>query len=206
MAAKIITDFSNFTEPDFYKASMRVYKTLKINAAFFTDLPVKMNILLPLIVKFDNARTNLVYHGKGADVKDARKKVEKILRKNGNWLNIFADGDETLLNKTGYPFQGGFKAQGQLEETVLEIRALKQKGRVSYSISKIQLQGIRYGIMYTLTTNEDNNPAHWNFHYCAGRKGIISELISKEKHKFVSFGMGSEGKLTYSNPIEMSPQ
>ena len=185
---------------------MLICKTLKKNANLFTGLPVKMNVFHPLVEQFDDERTNPKYYGKAADLKDVRKKIQKILSENGNWLNTFADGDESLLNKTRYPFQGGFKAQGQLDATVLDMDILNQKGMVSYSISKIALQGIRYGIMYTLETNEDKNPAHWSFHYCGGRDGIISGLISQENYKFVSFGMGTEGKLTYSEPVIIAPQ
>ena len=144
-----------------------------------------------------------MYQGKAADTNAARKVVQKIITKNGNWLNDFCDGDEALLGKTGYTLQEGFKAQGKLKETDLKMKGLVKPGTLGYEISNLKIQGIRYGLMYTLVSNTETNPAKWSFHYCASREGIIGDLISKEQYKFVSFAMGTDEDLTYSALVFM---
>ena len=70
--------------------------------------------------------------------------------------------------------------------------------RFIFEISKIDLQGIKYGIMWTTIDNPDNNPANWKFHYCPKRKGKLPKFEKDKEYKFASFAMGTHPKLTYS--------
>ena len=77
-------------------------------------------------------------------------------------------------------------------------------GELEFAISNLRVKGIKYGIMYTEASNIETNPAKWTFFYSGGRVGTISGLKSKTDYNFVSFGMGTETTLVYSDPVTIS--
>ena len=205
MANKIITNFSDYIDTLFADAAQIIINNLAENKDDFSGLPEALSDLDTKLVNFNKTRNKPYSTSKSAKTKKARKAVQKVLTKNGNWINTFAEGNLELLKKSGYPLQQPNTAQGILERTVLKIMHMQGTGKAGYSISNLKIQGIHYAIMYTLADNEDNNPANWKFYYCSGRNGIINGL-KKGVYKFVSFPMGTEQELRFSLPIEYSVQ
>jgi hypothetical protein len=209
---KVRTSFRLKTEGEFYDISMLIFNTLKDNILLFSELPVKLGVLGPLpantlgdlITKFNDARLLPYYNGQTGDVKDFRENLQKAITKNGNWGNTFCDGNIALLQKMGYPLQKEGEGQGKLSETTLTFTEKQEIGKIGFEISLVKGQKIRYGIMYTLSSNEDEDPANWKFFYAGGRTGAIPKLISGEKYKCVSFAMGTHIVLTYSDVKEIT--
>ncbi len=205
--AKINTSFANEPDDVFYTMVMLIYNSLKANAALFPGLLVEMGDLDPLetlkfggaITIYNNTRLMPIYVGKTADVAKAREDVQKMVTKNGNWLNTFCQGDTALLKKTGYPLAKADEAQGKLEQSAISLVPVKEG--MSFTISHVQGSHLRYGVMYTLASNPETNPAKWSYHYAAHRQGTIRGLESEAEYKFVSFAMGTSIDLTYSRVL-----
>jgi len=204
--AKIITDFREYHESELSDAVMLIINCLKMNSDLFIGLPVPVVLLKKQLKKFNKIRNSPVYQGQTPDTKKSRSVLQKSLSANGKWLNDMAYGNVSLLTKTGYPFHEKSKAQGILPKTILTLTATKSPGRLKFAISIIRIQNIRYGIMYTFADTPEKDPSKWRFYYCSKKDGIISDLVSKKEYKFVSFGMGSDNRLQYSNPVFMSAQ
>ena len=206
--AKINYNFDNHTEDEFYKAVVLIYKVLMINIGIFTDTPMDLIALKKAITLFDEARTAPYYDGIGADISAARTAVQTIVTTNGTWFNNFCAGALSLLTKTGYPLAKESEAQKKLEATILILSIQKINGTIGFLIYHIPFKSIKYGIMYTLTSNTETDPSKWTqFFYAAGqRDGIIAGLTSKAEYKFSSFAMGTDRDLTYSEPAIINPQ
>ena len=208
---KLNTDLSDLSDSNFYDAVMLIFNLLTANTALFPGIPIAMGTLGPLpagslgsmIVIYNTVRNSAPYAGKTGDTITARLKTQKMITKNGNWLNDFCGPDLGLLQKTGYPLQKENEAQGKLEQTVLTLIPGIQE--VDFSITNVKAIGVRYGLMYTKADNLEPNPALWTFFYAAHRHGTIKNLESKVDYKFVSFAMGTVADLTYSDPVVVRP-
>lgn len=203
---KINTNFDDESEDEFYKIVKLMKQLLTANSSDFTGLPIAMTTFGPLIVTFDDKRTAAIYPGKAADTSAARTALQTAVTTNGAWLNVFCNGNLTLIKKTGYPVAKETEAQGKLDASVLNLTVLRTLGSLGFLISHVPGRAIRYGIMYTLADNPDNNPANWTFYYAAQRDGVIGGLESKKDYKMVSFAMGTDKDITYSDPVVMSAQ
>ena len=203
---KINTNLDDYSEDEFYKAVKLIKSQLTTNSSDFTGLPTAMTVFGPLIVIFDDKRTGPASPTKGADTAAARTGVQTVVSSNGGWLNTFCAGDLVKLKKTGYPLAKEAESQGKLDATVLKLSSPGVAGSIEFLISHIPGKGIKYGIMYTLVSNPEVNPAKWTFYYAAQREGVVLGLESKKDYKMVSFGMGTDKDITYSDPVIISPQ
>ena len=139
------------------------------------------------------------YTGKTADETAGRNKIKKSVTKNGNWLNSFCNGDLALLTKSGYPLQKESEAQGVLPQTKLSVVSEVGSGIMDFFIENLKgYQHVRYGIIYTAASNTEPNPALWTFYYASQKDGSISGFTIGQVYKFVSFGMGTEKEIVYS--------
>ena len=203
---KINTNLDDYNEDEFYKAIKLMKSQLTTNIGDFTGIPTAMTVFGPLIVTFDDKRTGPASPTKAAETAAARTAVQTVVSSNGGWLNTFCAGDLVKLKKTGYPLAKEAEAQGKLDATVLKLSASSMAGSIEFLISHIPGKGIKYGIMYALVANPEQNPAKWTFYYAAQRDGVITGLDSKKDYKMVSFGMGTDKDITYSDPVIISPQ
>ncbi len=205
--AKIRTDFADESNANYSDIVTISCKSLNANSGSFTGLPNTTTAIMSDLDTFNDIRTKPVYDSQTADTNAARLKVDILFTANCSWINNFAQGDVPLLKKSGVPFQKESEAQPQLPATIIMLNSTSVDGQIEYHISHLSFNAIKYGIMYTLESNTDNNPANWSFFYCGGtRHGIIPGLLSKTNYKMVSFGMGTDKVLTYSDPVICSPK
>ena len=206
--AKINYNFDDYSEEEFYKAVMLIYKVLVINIGVFTGTTMDLKAFKLAIDSFNETRTAPFYIGIGGDISAARTAIQTIVTTNGTWFNTFCNGVITLLNKTGYPMAKDAEAQGKLDATVLTVNVAKPAGSISFLISHIVGTRVKYGIMYTPITNLEPNPAKWTgFFYAAGqRDGVITDMPSKIDYKYSSFAMGTDRDITYSEPVILAAQ
>ena len=203
--AKIITDFREYPESELSDSVSRILNYLKSGHDVFSALPVPLDLLKKQLKKINKVRNAMLYAGQSADTKKARRIVQRSLSSIGRYINDLANGNVSILNRSGFPLHKPCKAQGILPKTVLKLTAIRGSGRLKFEISIIRIQNVRYGIMYTLADNPEKDPSKWRFHYCSKKDGIMPNLESNREYKFVSFGMGSDRRLTYSNPVFLLP-
>ena len=203
---KINTNFDDETEDDFYKITKLIKQVLNTNIGSFTGLPIDIATYVPLIITFDDKRTAAYYISKAAEVSAARTALQTATTTNGTWLNNFCNGNLVLLKKTGYPLAKEAEAQGRLDATIFTPTVLNETGKIGFLISHVPGKGIKYGIMYTLESNTETDPSKWTFYYAAQREGVLSGLTSKVDYKMVSFAMGTDNTITYSDPVTISAQ
>jgi len=199
--AKINTDFAKDDESKFSTNAGKVVSSITLYATDFTFLLDPITVLKDEMVIYNGILTAPEYAAKAANLKASRIRAQKYLTKTGNLINTTADGDVALLKNSGYPMAKDKEAQGVLPPTELTIEGNNIPGELDYSISLIDGSNIRYAMMYTLASNTETNPDNWKFYYCAQRNGTIEGLDSDVDYKFVSFAMGTEKKIVYSDVV-----
>ena len=203
---KVNTAFGELDEGTLSDDSQKIINNLTANATLFAGIPLDATAIAALRTTFNDKRLANYYPGQAAEVGEARSSLETALSKDGNWLNSNFGGDEGALRKSGFPLHKANEAQGTLPQTTLKMIPVSNARQLDYKISNLKIRDVHYGIMYTEASNTDTNPANWKFHYAAGRKGTIKGRKSKVDYKFVSFGMGTEAQLVYSEPVTLSAQ
>ena len=210
--AKLNTNFSDMSDSLFSDACIIIFNLLTLNAGMFAGIPVAMGALGPvppntfgdLINRYNTIRLGAPYAGQVADTATARNNVQRVVTKNGNWLNTFANGDLALLSKTGYPLQKESEAQGKLDQSTLSVISLPIVNRMEFFITHVKGTSLRYGVMYTFDSNTEPDPSKWTFYYAGHRYGEIPGFIPGKVYKFVSFAMGTDLDLTYSEVVTVT--
>jgi hypothetical protein len=199
--SKVKTDFAKDDESKFSVSAGKVVTSITTNATDFTFLIDPITVLGAEMVIYDRILRTPDYPSKAGELKASRNNAQKYLTKTGNLINTTADGFEVLLKKSGFPMAKEDEAQGVLPPTELTIGPNNIVGELDYSISLIDESNIRYAMMMTLASNPETNPDNWKFYYCAQRNGTIEDLESNVDYKFVSFAMGTEKKIVYSEVV-----
>jgi hypothetical protein len=146
-----------------------------------------------------------VYAGQGADLKAARKKLEKALKKNGVYVNTVADGDETLLAKSGYPLSDPHTPIGQLAQASFKSVTPISKG------FDIKIDVVKKAKGYLVLVCESSLPvpddfSDWKWFFLPKTKGLINGLKASTKYRMICVGLGTDLNLNYSEPIERTTQ
>jgi hypothetical protein len=108
---KAAIDFTGYSGGALIPAAQATHDTILANAATFPNLPTSMADLQTLITTGQNALVKKASRAIAdtAAFNVARQALENALSGIGNYVNIVADGDETVILKSGFPsFQTGF--------------------------------------------------------------------------------------------------
>jgi len=71
----------------------------------FPDCRFPMATLTIQIGNYDSILGKSLYHGQSAELEEARKLVERSLKKIGGYVNTTADGDGSILKQVASRFQ-----------------------------------------------------------------------------------------------------
>ena len=102
---KAIIDFSGYTGPGLLPAAQTIHDDITTNAATFATPPLTMAAFQLLIDAFQTA-LNKKASKATADIiafNVARNDLETALFKLGNYVNTVADGDPSIVVKSGFP-------------------------------------------------------------------------------------------------------
>lgn len=103
---KSTTDFSGYSGPELGTTAQTIHDALTLVAAQFPNLPVALAAFQALIEAFDEALRKKASRAIAdtAAFNVARANLEDALSRNGGYVNVTANGDETKIIATGYPF------------------------------------------------------------------------------------------------------
>jgi hypothetical protein len=102
---KAIIDFSGYTGPDLLPTSQTIHDNMDTNATTFTTPPLTMAAFQGVIDPFEAALQKKASKAT-ADIiafNVARNDLETALFKLGNYVNTTADGDPSIVVKSGFP-------------------------------------------------------------------------------------------------------
>ena len=202
---KAITDFTKFENDVLDEKTGTIISELTTNAGDFPDLPVDVITLKGLLTTYHGILVAPLYAGQGADLKTARKKLEKALKKDGVYVNTVADGDNVLLAKSGYPLSDPHTPIGQLAQAVFKNVSPISKG---FDVKIIPVPKARG---YLVLVCESSLPvpddfSDWKWFYLPKSKGLINGLKASTKYRMICVGLGTDLNLNYSEPIERTTQ
>jgi hypothetical protein len=202
---KAITDFSRFENDELDEKTGTIIEKLTDNAADFPALIVAIAVLTGLHTAYHDILIAPLYDGQGADLKAARKKLEKALKKNGVYVNQVADGDEVLLAKSGYPISDPHTPIGQLAQASFKSVTSISKG------FDIKIDVVKKAKGYLVLVCESSLPvpddfSDWKWFFLPKTKGLINGLKASTKYRMICVGLGTDLNLNYSEPIERTTQ
>ncbi len=102
---KAIIDFSDYTAAELGPVAQIIHDKMLLNAATFTDPTITMAALQTLITTYDQKLVARASRA-SADVlafNEAREALEEPLGKLGVYVNLVADGDPVIVEKSGFP-------------------------------------------------------------------------------------------------------
>src|ERR1043165_8704763 len=107
MKEQIITDFSDYQEPDLIRAAMIIKDAMKGNA-YFRGLTEKTRVVETAYFSFVESILLAVHGGKEAAGRKetAHRTLVRALGLLSVGINLEADGNLILLLSTGYPLAG----------------------------------------------------------------------------------------------------
>jgi hypothetical protein len=102
---KAIIDFSGYTGPDLFPASQKIHDDMTTNAATFGSPTPTMAAFQLLIGAFESALNKKASKATTDIVafNVARNDLETALGNLGNYVNIVADGDPSIVVRSGFP-------------------------------------------------------------------------------------------------------
>lgn len=144
---------------------------------------------------------NNMGNGKGSTlVKDAkRKKLEKVLRSIGLYVERIADGDEIMAETSGFRLSAKRDRLGILDKgSNLKAVPGPTKGSVKLSVNKIHGAKI-YQFEYKLSSDLTND--NWKVTNASQKSVIINNLVSGQEYAFRVAGVGANPTRVYSDEI-----
>ncbi|MGB4774748.1 MAG: fibronectin type III domain-containing protein [Daejeonella sp.] len=150
--------------------------------------------------EYSEALDNL---GKGTGstlVKDAkRKKLEKVLRNLGLYIERIADGDEIIAETSGFTLSAKRDRVGILEKGS-NLKAVPGPGKGSVKLSVNKIHGAKtYLFEYKLSSDMTND--NWKVVVASQKTVIINGLISGQEYTFRVAGAGANPTRVYSDEI-----
>ncbi|KAK3582532.1 hypothetical protein CHS0354_024082 [Potamilus streckersoni] len=164
------------------------------NASLFPNLPVPLTQVVSERDTFRDTFNSSQHAGRTGDLQKSRKVLEESLHKNGMYINELANGDLSILERSGYPLAKEPKPHGPVPAT--DRAGVSYHSGGGFDIWAVAPEKDYYGVLFAFTevTNPDNNPLHWFYRYSPIPKTVISnDLIRGKEYKFaVAFVRGSE--------------
>jgi len=200
-----ITDLSPLKEDELGPTCTIMKNQITLNALTFPALPVTMVLFGPQITAYTDILGKDDYAGKAADLALARTTLETSVRKNGIYVNGVANGDATILAKSGYPLAKPHAPVGPLPKSTLKAKSTDNPGEFEFDIEGVT-HALGFLVCYTLVTNTEADPKKWAWHWTSKSKGLLSGLDSSAKYKIASVGLGTDPSLSVSDVIVRTTQ
>jgi hypothetical protein len=201
----VIIYFTRYTSGELANAASIIKEELIKNAATFPGLPVSSATIGTQIAALRTASGQADYYGKVQDVKAARKALEKSLRKNGNFINELAEGKEVILARSGYPRTKPRYPVGDVGQASFKKVTSIPGG---FQITLKKLPKVRTYIICALPKEAAKNSdfQKWPWYPFPKTAGVISNLELSTRYKLVAVAIATNGRLVFSDPIEVTTQ
>lgn len=160
---KAIIDFTGYTGPDLLPVSQTIFTEMTDNAGIFDTPPVTLGALDSLIKTFEQALQKKASKAT-ADIiafDVARNELENALNNLGNYVNIKADGDPSIVVKSGFPSYETFHAPDTNPPAAPQNLFVRQGDLSGSLVARYRPDRQRSVNDVQTNTGDPNNAADW---------------------------------------------
>ncbi|KAK3604989.1 hypothetical protein CHS0354_000654 [Potamilus streckersoni] len=181
----------------FLHAAGKIIDTMTANAGLFPNLPVSLVQVKAERDDYAKALDSSAHAGKTGEIHQTRKALEESLQKNGNYVNELANGDEVILEKSGYPMEKSHTKYGPLPPLQ---KAVFKNGAVSGSI-EFDLEAMDgcfgYLISSTLANSAEADPRRWQTDWHSTHRGMLKGFERGKEYKFAVAAVGASAEVEW---------
>ena len=163
MKIKAIISFNSYTAAELAPVAQTIHDQLADNAAAFPALPVSVAALQALIDTY-NEKLAARASRAAADILAfnlARHDLEVALHDDGVYVNFVANGDPTVVGKSGYPSYGGAQpGPSGIPRAPTDVR-LRQGDLSGSIIGRLRADRANSFNVADVNTGDPNNEAGW---------------------------------------------
>ncbi|KAK3582463.1 hypothetical protein CHS0354_024010 [Potamilus streckersoni] len=188
--------FRNETQADFLHLAGEIITKMTENASLFPNLPVQLKQVTAERDAFRDVFNSSEHVGRTGELHNTRKALEESLRKNGKYVNDVANGNEEILEKSGYPMAKEPSPHGEIPAPTEAGVSLNPDG--GFDIWATLVDKRYNGVLFAFTevSNPDDDPATWRTHYAPIPDTTIRSGYTKGKeYKFAVTFLGSSEML-----------
>ncbi|KAK3582522.1 hypothetical protein CHS0354_024072 [Potamilus streckersoni] len=185
------------SEERFLHAAGKIIDTMTANAGLFPNSPVSLVQVKAERDDYAKALDSSAHAGKTGEIHQTRKALEESLQKNGNYVNELANGDEVILEKSGYPMAKSHTKYGPLPPLQ---KAVFKNGAVSGSI-EFDLEAMDgcfgYLISSTLANSAEADPRRWQTDWHSTHRGMLKGFERGKEYKFAVAAVGASAEVEW---------
>lgn len=160
---KAIINFSTYTAPELGPVAQSIHDQMLLHAATFTDPPVTMVALQPLITTYDQKLVARASRAT-ADVvafNEAREALEDALSALGGYVNGLAKGDIMIVEESGFPsYDTTHTADTSPPAAPTNLR-LRQGDLSGSALARYKPERVQSTNEVQTTTGDPNVDANW---------------------------------------------
>ncbi len=183
--AKILTNSTEFGQDEISTLVHEIKNSLATNIGSFPALPVAPGVVLSQIGEYDRINGLAEYVGKTEDLAAERLIVDTTFHKNGVYINELADGNATILARSGYPRAKEPTPVGELPPPDGMKIGHGGLNEFTFDIDVVE-HAKGYLIAYTGVENPEANPYNWTLRWTSSHKATLGGFTNGKKYKFAS--------------------
>ncbi|KAK3582268.1 hypothetical protein CHS0354_023807 [Potamilus streckersoni] len=195
---KVNASFAHTKQDDLAPVASYIVDTMGKNADVFSAPTPSLAEVKKLIDAYSVVLGKTEYAGQTGDIHAARRTLEMALKQLGDYVNHIADGDEAILEKSGFPLSKVPRPHGDIPApTEAGVTAHPGGG---FDIWAGLVDSGYYGVLFAFTevSNPDNNPYNWTMRYSSVPQTIISSgFIRGKEYRFAVAFVGSSDTLNW---------
>ncbi|KAK3605086.1 hypothetical protein CHS0354_000752 [Potamilus streckersoni] len=180
MAKKHVNvDFHAVKQADLATMASNIVDTMKVNVALFPKPEPSLENITALISAYTTVLDKTEYAGQTADIKKARVALIAGLKQLGEYVNSIADGDEAILEKSGFPISKVPTRHGDIPATTEAGVSLNEDG--GFDIWATLVDKSYNGVLFAFTevSNPESDPYNWTIRYSPVSNTTISSGYTK---------------------------
>ncbi|KAK3605099.1 hypothetical protein CHS0354_000766 [Potamilus streckersoni] len=189
---KVVIKFSSMSQKSLAEIAGHIVATMSINTATFPSPNPSLDKITHLNGVFINAVESPEHPGKTGEIHNARKLLEGDLKQLGEYVNSVANGDEEILEKSGFPLSKVPRPHGPIPAT--DRAGVSVHSGIGFDIWAEVPNKDYYGVLFAFTeaSNPDANPANWSSRYTPVPKITIKDgFVRGKEYKFAVAFVGT---------------
>ena len=171
------------------------------NTLLFPDLPVPLSTINKIIDDFEVAvlAAKDGAHSANSEMHDKEKIADDLFRKLAAYVDKIADGDETIILKSGFHAS---KQPIPFEKSALAVTHGDHSGTVNVVMKAVK-GAVVYRIKYRLSVASGQVNPWIEVDISTVAKCIVGNLIPGSKYEFIFASVSSTGTSDYSDPFNI---
>lgn len=192
-------DFSSYGVEEIAPLALTIINSMTTNADIFATPTVGLDDVTEQVGAYSTILTTPEYPARAAQLETARIVVNQSLRTNGIYVNGIANGDLTILEKSGYPISKPHVPVGDLTAPLsVKVKNGVAPGTFVFDAAVVP-HAAGYLIAFAPVSNTGTDPYQWTIRWTKAHKNTFAGFTSGVQYKFAACGVGSSDNLFWTH-------